>query len=130
MPTPAPEPRNPLYLLLLLVSLLFVLTALGYAVVPILEDKAVQAGAQVPSSSFRDALRKNGWKWLLYELAGMIVVGTASMWLDRQRLRGLQNEAGQGKMPAQAATTSPDSRVDHENPGSTDRGTAQADQPS
>src|SRR6202044_591305 len=38
------EPRNPFYLLLLAVSFLFVITALAYAVVPTLEDKAKQAG--------------------------------------------------------------------------------------
>ncbi len=52
------EPRNPLYLLLLLASLLFVVTALGYAVVPILEQKAADAGQPSPPSAFRDALRR------------------------------------------------------------------------
>jgi len=37
------EPRNPFYLLLLLVSVLFVVTALAYGVVPVLEEKAAEA---------------------------------------------------------------------------------------
>jgi len=79
------EPRNPLYLLLLLVSLVFVITALAYAVIPVLEQKALEAGEVPPPSPFRDALRQDGWRWLLYEVAVMIVVGVASMALDRWR---------------------------------------------
>jgi hypothetical protein len=122
------EPRNPLYLLLLLASLLFVLTALAYAVVPMLEEKAAQAGADVPQSAFRDTLRKEGWKWLLYEVAAMIVLAIGSMWVDRQRLRRLQNDGGAGKMPEQTSDTSSPSTVPHEEPGKADRGTVQTDQ--
>ena len=83
--SPPSEPRNPFYLLLLVVSLLFVMTALGYAVVPVLEEKVIEAGGAVPDSPFRAALRSDGWKWLLYELAGMFVFGVLSMALDRRR---------------------------------------------
>lgn len=79
------EPRNPLYLLLLLVSLVFVVTALAYAIVPLLEDNARKAGAVVPPSPWRDALREDGWKWLLLELFLMIVLGLAGMFVDRVR---------------------------------------------
>lgn len=126
MTTPT-EPRNPLYLLLLLVSLLFVLTALGYAVLPVLEDKARQAGEVVPTSAFREALRRDGWKWLLVELGGMIVLGLASMWLDGRRLRRLQNAPLVDTMPPQATNSNSAPRVDHEEPGSADPGTAQND---
>ena len=67
------EPRNPFYLLLLVASLLFVLTCLAYGVVPILEQKAAEAGQPPPPSPFREALNADGWKWLLYELAAMAV---------------------------------------------------------
>lgn len=79
------EPRNPFYVLLLLASLAFVITALAYAVVPVLEEKALTAGTVPPPSPFRDALRNHGWLWLLYEVAAMIVFGLASMVLDRWR---------------------------------------------
>ncbi len=91
------EPHNPFYLLLLLASLLFVLTALAYALVPVLEEKARAAGAIPPPSPFRDALRNNGWRWLLYEVAAMIVLGLASMGLDC--LRRLQKERSEKKIP-------------------------------
>lgn len=84
MPASA-EPRNPFYILLLLISLAFVMTALAYAVVPVLEQKAREAGEEPPPSPFRDSLRENGWRWLLYQVAGMIVAGLASMGLDRWR---------------------------------------------
>jgi hypothetical protein len=84
------EPRNPLYLLLLLASLLFVLTALAYTMVPVLEQKAIEAGQTPPPSPWRDALRADGGRWLLYEVAAMIVLGIASMGWDR--LRSLQKE--------------------------------------
>src|SRR5271166_5922009 len=85
------EPRNPLYLLLLVASLLFVITALAYAFIPILEDKARDAGQPPPHSDLRQSLRQDGWRWLLWEVALMIVLGIACMALDR--LRALKTEA-------------------------------------
>ncbi len=79
------EPRNPLYFLLLLASLVFVATVLAYAVVPTLEDKAIAAGEVPPPSAWRKALRQDGWRWVLYELAIIVVLGLASMGLDRYR---------------------------------------------
>ena len=84
MPQPA-EPRNPFYILLLLISLAFVLTALAYAVVPVLEQKAREAGEMPPPSPFRDSLREDGWQWLLYEVGAMVIAGLLSMGLDRWR---------------------------------------------
>jgi hypothetical protein len=91
------EPGNPCYVLLLLASLLFVMTALAYAVVPVLEDKAAEAGQMPPPSAWRDALRSEGWKWLVYEVAVMIVFGFLSMGLDR--LRSLQKERAARTIP-------------------------------
>jgi hypothetical protein len=91
------EPRNPLYLLLLLASLLFVVTALAYAIVPTLEQKAKDAGQPPPPSEFRDALRKDGWRWLLYEVGAVVVLGIASMAVDR--LRALQKPRGDVTIP-------------------------------
>jgi hypothetical protein len=79
------EPRNPFYLLLLAVGLLFVLTVLAYALVPVLEEKARDAGTAPPPSPYRDELRINGWKWVLGEVALLVVVGLLSMGLDRYR---------------------------------------------
>ena len=84
MPAPA-EPRNPFYVLLLLASCAFVVTALAMAVVPALEDKATEMGQVVTPSPFRHSLRHDGWKWLLVEVAVMIVFGLLSMGLDRWR---------------------------------------------
>jgi len=81
---------NPFYLLLLLASLLFVVTVLAYGVVPLLEEKAAAAGQPPPPSALRDALRDDGPKWLLYELAAMAVFAVLSMGLDR--VRSLRNE--------------------------------------
>jgi hypothetical protein len=90
------EPRNPFYFLLLLASLLFVMTALGYAIIPELEKKAVRAGEVPPPSEFRDALRADGHRWLLWEVAAMAVFGIASMTLDR--LRSLKKERAAAKI--------------------------------
>ncbi len=91
------EPRNPLYLLLLLASLLFVVTALAYAVVPTLEQKAREAGEMPPPSEFRDALRKHGGSWLLYEVGAVVVLSIASMAVDR--LRTLQKPSDNVTIP-------------------------------
>lgn len=80
-----PEPWNPFYVLLLLVSLAFVVTALALAIVPVLEQKATQAGNPPPPSAFRDALREDGWTWLVYEGAAIVVLGLLSMGYDRLR---------------------------------------------
>src|ERR1700746_2343497 len=85
MTAPKAEPRNPFYILLILVSLAFVLTALAYAVVPVLEQKAAEAGEKPPPSPLRDSLRQDGWLWLLYQGAAIIVLAILSMALDRWR---------------------------------------------
>jgi hypothetical protein len=91
------ESRNPFNPLLLLASVLFVMTTLAVALVPVLEDSARQAGQEVPPSPFRQALRSNGWQWLLYEVAAIVLLGLLSMGLDR--LRRLQKERASGTMP-------------------------------
>jgi hypothetical protein len=92
------EPRNPFYILLLVASLVFVVTALAYGVVPVLEEKAAAAGNPPPPSAFRDALRADGWKWLLVEVGVMGVFAFLSMGLDR--LRSLQKERTADTMPS------------------------------
>lgn len=83
--SPQPEPRNPFYLLLLIASCAFIVTALAYAIVPVLEQKARDMGQDPPPSPFRDSLRADGWKWILGEVAVMVVFGLLSMGLDRYR---------------------------------------------
>jgi hypothetical protein len=89
MTTPT-EPRNPLYLLLLLASLLFVITALAYAFVPTLERMAQDNGTEIQHSLVRDSLVNDGWLWLLLEVVAIVVLSGASMAFDR--LRSLQRE--------------------------------------
>jgi hypothetical protein len=91
------EPRNPLYLLLLLACLLFVVNALAYAILPVLEQKARDAGQPPPPSAFRDALRKDGGRWLLYEVGAVVVLSIASMVVDR--LRTLQKPHSDATIP-------------------------------
>src|SRR5262245_12961291 len=81
-------PRNWFYALLNVASLAFVATALAYAVVPVLEQNAADAGNPTAASPFRAALRENGWWWLLVEAAIVGVLALASMGLDRWRQRG------------------------------------------
>jgi hypothetical protein len=66
-------------------------------VVPVLEQKAAEAGQPVPPSPFREALKTDGWKWLFYELGAMAVFATLSMGLDR--LRTLQKERRTATIP-------------------------------
>lgn len=94
---PTAEPRNPLYLLLLLASLVFVFTAMAYAVIPVLEQKAMEAGNPPPPSELRDALRADGWKWLLYELAVVTVLAVLSMVWDTRRT--LKNDRAHSTIP-------------------------------
>jgi hypothetical protein len=104
MSSPA-EPRNPLYLLLLVAGLVFVVTALACAIIPVLEQKATEAGEPPPPSAFRDSLRVDGWKWLLVEVVVLVVLSVASMVWDR--LRSLQKERGGGTIPSDPPSPSP-----------------------
>ena len=78
-------PRNWFYVRLNGASLLFVVTALAYAVLPLLEEKAAEAGQPVTSSPVRSALREHGWWWLLVEAGLVGLFALASMGLDRWR---------------------------------------------
>jgi hypothetical protein len=67
------EARNPFYVLLLLFSVIFAVTALAYAVVPWDAQPAW--------------LQARGWQLILLELAAIILFGLASLGLDRVRSR-------------------------------------------
>src|SRR4051812_43472339 len=77
------EPWNPFYVCLIVASVGFVMTALAYALVPILEEKAREAGSSPPASPLRDSLRSDGWIWLLIIGAAVVVLGLLSMSYDR-----------------------------------------------
>jgi hypothetical protein len=85
MSTAPAEPRNWFYPLLNLACVAFVVTALAYALVPVLEQKAADAGRPPPPSPVRDALRQDGWLWLLTEAGIVTALALASMGLDRWR---------------------------------------------
>ena len=98
MTPPKPEPRTPCYILLIVAGFAFVLTALAYAVVPVLEQKAREAGNPPPPSPFRQALREDGWQWLLYQGGAIAVLAALSMGLDRWR---------RGRRPAETPPSPP-----------------------
>ncbi len=98
------EPRNPFYVLLILVGFAFVITALAYAVVPVLEQKAREAGDPPPPSPLRDSLRNDGWIWLLVQAALIGVLSLASMGYDR-RLRTLKERREQAKIAIGSANS-------------------------
>jgi hypothetical protein len=84
------EPRNPFYLLLLVVGLLFVITLLAVVMVPLLMDKAQAAGADVPKEGFHQVIRRDGIWWVVYEAAALVLLSLLCMGLDR--LRSLKKE--------------------------------------
>src|SRR5262245_4726528 len=87
---PDTERHNPFYLLLLLVSLLFVMTVLAVALVPTMEKWQLEQGQATTPSEFRNFLRRDGWQLLLWQAGAIAVLGVLSMALDR--LRRLQKE--------------------------------------
>ncbi len=96
MPQPA-EPRNPFYFLLLATGLVFTVTAIAYAVIPVLLERSLDEGHKPAPSPLRDAFIQDGWKWLLVEVAALVVFGLLSMGLDR--LRCLQKERTSATIP-------------------------------
>src|SRR5260370_34683590 len=103
----ATEPRNPFYLLLLIAGMIFIATVLGYAIIPWMEEKAKDAGEMPPESPFRDALRQDGWKWVLVEVALLVVLGLMSMGLDRYRRWKQEREQPPNKMDAPKVDSPP-----------------------
>ena len=91
------EPRNPLYLLLLLASLLFVVTALAYAVVPGSNRRPPMPGSRRRPRSSATPCASDGWRWLLYEVGAVVVLSVASMAVDR--LRTLQKQRADVTIP-------------------------------
>jgi hypothetical protein len=102
-----PEPRNPFYALLLAFSFLLVVSALALTLLPALEDRARDAGAEVPPSPFRDTLRSDGWRFLVFAAAGVVLFAVASMGLDR--LRRLKKERCQGTITSTPTNAPPES---------------------
>jgi hypothetical protein len=84
---PAPERRNWFFTLLIPAGIAFTVTAVALAIIPVLEDRAAQAGHTAPTSGFREALRRDGWLWLLIETGVVIVLALAAMiwdWMTRK----------------------------------------------
>src|SRR4051812_1676179 len=100
------EPRNPFYFLLLVVGMVFIATVLAYAVIPVLEEKAMDAGTMPPPSPFRETLRVDGWKWVLGGAAFLVIFVHARMGPDRYR-RGGKNSAAPPENPATTNMDSP-----------------------
>jgi len=100
------EPRNPFYLLLLIVGLLFVVTLLAVLLVPMLMEKAEQAGAEVPKEGFHQVVKRDGVWWVVYEVAALVVLSLLSMGLDR--LRSLKKERATDTIPPGEHPSSPE----------------------
>ena len=95
---------NPFYFLLIVVSFAFVVIAFAYAVIPVLEQKAVEVGNPPPPSAWREALRADGWKWLLGVGGAVCLLGLLSMGYDR-----LYRAIAGMKTPPVAPTSAPPS---------------------
>jgi hypothetical protein len=100
------EPRNPFYLLLLIAGVLFTITVLALAVVPVLEKHWLDEGEVPPAAPWRDALHEHGLTWILCEVAAIIVFGLASMGLDRYRR--LQSERATATIPPDTMPPAPE----------------------
>lgn len=86
--------RNWFFTLLIPASIAFAVTAVALAVIPVIEERAAQTGSPPPESALRDALRRNGWLWLLVETGVVIALSLAAMtwdWLQREQQSGRAN---------------------------------------
>lgn len=90
---------NPFYVLLIIVSFLFVVTALAYAIVPVLEQKAQESGNPPPPAAWRDALRADGWIWLLSLGGAVCLLGILSMGYDRLLRALFSNDSSPKPIP-------------------------------
>jgi hypothetical protein len=99
------EPRNPFYILLLLVGLLFVITLLAVVLVPMMMERAESAGGGVPKEGFHQLIKRDGIWWVVYEVVALIILSLLSMGLDR--LRSLQKERRGRTIPPNDQESSP-----------------------
>src|SRR3954453_21483823 len=87
MPTPPRKPRpNPFYVLLMVVSTLFVITAMGYLVGPYVERQAIAnpgAGPGPGSRALSAWFERKGVLVLGIEFAAMFVLAMLAMATDR-----------------------------------------------
>src|SRR5258708_33285595 len=89
-----PPNANPFYVVLLLVSTAFVITALGYLIGPFVQQRAIdrpQAGPGLGSRALSDWLDRRGPLALGIEFGLMFVCGLLAMatehWFSRRRPR-------------------------------------------
>ena len=68
-------------------GVVFVITALAYAIIPTLEDRAAAGGNVPPPSAVREALRENGWWWLLIQAGVLVILSIAAMVSDARRTK-------------------------------------------
>jgi hypothetical protein len=83
--------RNWFFTLLIPASAAFAITAVALAVIPVIEERAAQAGRPAPTTGLRAALRQDGWLWLLVETGVVIVLSMAAMtwdWLKQDKETG------------------------------------------
>ena len=85
------EPLNPFYLVLLLASIAFTVTALAYA---------------FPLDRLPEWFQVHGWRLLLVEVAVIVVSGLASMALDRWRQMRAHPEPRKGADATEPLNTS------------------------
>jgi len=78
----SPVLANPFFLALMAVSTLFVVTALGYLVVPYVQQRAANAPGEVASRAFADWMDRRGPLILGVEFVLMFVTGVAAMLTD------------------------------------------------
>jgi hypothetical protein len=76
------DSRNPFYLLLLIASVAFAVTAVAYA---------------LPLRMLPEWFQAHGWKLLLVEVGAVVILGLASMGLDRWRQGGGTRASGIAK---------------------------------
>jgi hypothetical protein len=110
MTQPQTPRRNWFFTLLIPASIAFAVTAVALAVVPVIEERAAQAGSPPPESTLRAALRRDGWVWLLIETGIVIVLSLAAMtwdWLTREEPGIGNREPGIGNREINAGGQTP-----------------------
>ena len=90
------EPFNPFYVLLVLLGVVFLLTACAYSVMAFLANNPRAAG-ELGDHVLTDFLDRHGVELMAWELGLLAVASCAAMGLDRFRSMRRQRDAATGR---------------------------------
>ena len=81
------EPINPFYIILVVVGVVFVVTACAFTLLLLAQNRTTTSGAFSGSSPLMEFLREHGMMLMAAEIVVLGLASAGAMWLDSRRSR-------------------------------------------